>query len=218
LLPLGDPGWSYLAKRGIDIAFEDLGNWSMLRTKLAATKSKDLLWRNGALVFVATGPENQPLALQYVFVESTGIRVHPEPHQSKRTLGCKRSAAVKFPGDEGVLFVVDGPEDALSLSFHGGVEAWAVLGGLGAAAILELSIPSSKQVVLLGDNDAEGSAGWNAPLLARDALRSAGYTAFVARPPAGIKDANSLLKQVGPEKFRKFVNQIKARLEACQGG
>ncbi|WP_445680897.1 DUF3631 domain-containing protein [Radicibacter daui] len=185
----GTPASHYLAERAID------------PEKLPVA---EVGWHqsSGAVLYAARNPNGVLTAVQRVFLDPDGrAQIGVAGRKNKRTNGVLKGSAFTLAGNGSDILICDGPEDALSL--------WQATGAPVRCAFGmdwgEIPLPESGAVVLVADNDDQDSAADNAVTKAASRLMERGYRVKLTRPPADVKDANDLLRKLGPDAVRSMV-------------
>jgi putative DNA primase/helicase len=184
----GTPAARYLERRGIGL--------KRLPPRVAAWHGQ-----SHAILFVARDGAGAVKAVQRVYLAPDGTKANVEP--VKRTNGVLSGTAMILPGEGNRVLVTEGPEDALSLWQATGLPVRCAFGvsGLG-----DVPLPDGAAVVLVADNDAPEKGTRAAVERAGLRLHERGHAVAIARPPAGLKDANDLLLAQGPEAVRAMVD------------
>lgn len=178
----GTPGQAYLLSRGI-------------------TGAPGFKWQpraggkpGGYLVAVGTDDTGKPMCVQRIAITGEGTK-NKSAQVEKRTNGHAKGNPVRIPPAKGreddPLLLTEGPEDALTLRLATGLEVWACLS---VSNMGHAPVPAGRHVIVCRDNDAPDSDADKALAKALCHLLDRGITPACARPPAGVKDANDLLR------------------------
>lgn len=171
----------------------------------------------GALVCIAKNEDGAIRAVQQIYLDSTGNKIH-DPWQTpdkgekpikKRTNGYISGHPIRIPRLENTspdtpVIVCEGPEDAMTLSLATGFEVWAACS---LANISKIPYIPNKQFLIARDNDEPDSIPDKAINKAMLTLIDRGFANLLCiRAPEGIKDANELLQTSGMEAIVNMVN------------
>ncbi|MFL5281397.1 MAG: toprim domain-containing protein [Rhodopila sp.] len=103
-------------------------------------------------------------------------------------------------GELQLQLLVEGPEDAIVLN---AVTGWRVDASLGAGSLHKPRYPAGTRLVIVGDN---GETGHTQARRAAAVHRANGCDVTVIFPPEGLKDANDVLHQGGPDAVREWIS------------
>lgn len=105
---------------------------------------------------------------------------------------------------EADVIVAEGPEDAITVyAARPDAMVGAAFGGMKR---LVDSVPTGRRIIIAAQNDDPDSKAAKSLKAACELLTAAGHDLWIARPPAGIKDANDLLRLHGPEAVRAMLD------------
>ena len=159
-----------------------------------------------ALLVAATTEAGVTQAIQVVYLDDLGEKLDREdclarrlPLKAKQSFGPQDGACVRLPGDPaGPLLFAEGPETALSAFAVTEFETRISLGSIG-----KLEPPAGRKVVVLRDDDAEGSDADRSLLEAVNRWRREGHDISIATPWATRRgdesDFNDLIRADGPD-------------------
>lgn len=155
-----------------------------------------------SILYVARDAAGDVTAIQRVFLNPDGTaELDTNGKKIKRTNGMLKGSAFTLPGDGTEILVCDGPEDALSLRQATRLSVRCAFG----MSWGETPLPEGVSVVLVADNDSPDGAASKAVMRAASRLAERGYRVKLTHPPAGVKDANDLLREQGAEAVRAMV-------------
>jgi len=158
---------------------------------------------SGSVLFVACDAAGETVAVQRVFLNPDGTaKLKPNGKKDKRTNGAPKGAAMLLPGTGAEVLLSEGPEDAVSL--------WQATGkpvccAFGVGMLAEAPLPNGAVAVLVADNDPPDSPTHETIAKAIHRLSERGFRVKLCRPPAGVKDANDLLREQGAEAVKAMV-------------
>ncbi len=162
-----------------------------------------------ALVAFARNAHGKVCAAQITYLDPiTGNKANVDV--KKRSQGIIKGSAVEIQKGEGVTYVVEGIETALSLK-EAKVEG-RILATLGLSNIANVS-PHLKNkqepIILVGDADTPQSAPWKTSLKAVHTLKMQGYSITLIRPKGeNGRDFNDVLQEEGVTALKTAFNSI----------
>jgi hypothetical protein len=160
-----------------------------------------------AFVIPATDLAGTVHGLQGVRLKPCGNKLDKD---AKRSLGVLSGtkAVGWLSGGEGEIINAEGPEDALAVyAARPDAMVGAAFGGF--KRLVESLPPAPRRVILAVQNDGPDSDAAKALPGICELLTVAGYDIWIARPPAGIKDANDLIRAHG-------IDAVRAMLDGAQ--
>lgn len=192
---------AYLRSRAINLA--ELGHQPRSLRFHAALYNAESQRTWPALVAAVVDPEGHIVATHRTWLATDGSGKAPL-RDPKMTLGRYAGGAIRLwrgasgkplsaapPGDNVVL--TEGIEDALSVALA--CPEYRVLAGVSLANLRNIELPPQLGAVyIFAQNDPTGSPAERALERAAQHFLSLGRRVKIARPPAGIKDANDLLR------------------------
>lgn len=189
----GTPAQLYLKSRGITGA-------PASQFKYRPNKSKG----GGSLICIARNDEGIIRAVQSVYLDAEGKQANFSV--KKRTNGFPSGCPIKIKGDpSGPILLTEGPEDALTLAQTTHMEVWCTMG---LSFIGKIEEPKGRTVIVVRDNDEEGSKPDEAMNKILTGFLDRGFKNLMcARPPRSIKDSNKLIQEMGPEAVVEMINK-----------
>jgi putative DNA primase/helicase len=154
-----------------------------------------------ALLFAIQGVGGRFIGLHSIALTKEGRKNPDADGTVKKTWPSLKGGTIRFGRAEGMLFLTEGPEDALSVRQLLGVPVWATVG---IGLMRSIDLPSEvDRIVIMADADAAGAAGAER---ARAAFQDQGLVCSIVLPPSG-QDWNGLL-QAGLEaaELRQWVD------------
>lgn len=187
----GTPAEAYLRSRGITMPIPQ------------SIRYRDSAMRQyGGLVGLATDDAGEVLAVQQVYLTSSGEKapVHPAKRTNKAVEGWAERSAVRLPGTAPII-LCEGIETALSLAQATGQETWACLG---ISNIAKAPLPEGAEVIVARDGDIPGSPANGQMDRTLATLKARGLITLLASPPEG-QDFNDVLRNAGEEAVRMAI-------------
>jgi hypothetical protein len=200
----GTPGARYLAERGIDLT--ELGR------QPSALRFHPSLWNEEtqrhwpALVAAIVNPEGRMVAVHRTWLQPDGSGKAPM-RNPKMTLGRYAGGMIRLwrgasgkplrhaPDGEAII-LSEGIEDGLSCAIA--APEYRVAAAVSLANMASVVLPPTiGAVIIAAQNDAPGSPAARALDRAIAACLRQGRRVKIARPPAGVKDVNDLLRATG---------------------
>lgn len=187
----GTPAEVYLRSRGITMPLPQ-----SIRYRDGAMR------QYGALVGLATDDAGEVLAVQQVYLTSSGEKapVHPAKRTNKAVEGWAERSAVRLPGRAPVI-LCEGIETALSLCQATGQETWACLG---ISNIAKAPLPEGAEVIVARDGDIPGSPADGQMERTLATLKARGFITLLASLPES-QDFNDVLRHAGEEAVRMAI-------------
>lgn len=184
----GTPAEVYLRSRGITMPLPQ-----------SICYREGAMRQYGALVGIATDDAGEVLAVQQVYLTSSGEKApaHPPKRTNKAVEGWAERSAVRLPGKAPII-LCEGIVTALSLAQATGQETWACLG---ISNMAKAPLPEGAEVIVARDGDIPGSPADGQMERTLAALKARGFIALLASPPEG-KDFNDVLQGQGEEAVR----------------
>lgn len=136
----GTPAEVYLRSRGITMPLPQ-----------SICYREGAMRQYGALVGIATDDAGEVLAVQQVYLTSSGEKapVHPPKRTNKAVEGWAERSAVRLPGKAPII-LCEGIVTALSLAQATGQETWACLG---ISNMAKAPLPEGAEVIVARDGD-----------------------------------------------------------------
>jgi hypothetical protein len=170
------------------------------------------VYTSPAFAVVVTDLDGKVHGLQAVRLQRTGQK--REGKDAKRSHGALKDNAaagwLSLKGwDGGDVVLAEGPEDALTVyAARPDALVGAALGGI-KRLVLAGAIPRCRRIIIAAQNDAPDSPSAKSLREACDMLVAEGFEVLLAYPPAGIKDANDLLRSRGIEAVRAMLDSAR---------
>ncbi|HFD16870.1 MAG TPA: hypothetical protein ENJ38_11285 [Rhodospirillales bacterium] len=160
-----------------------------------------------AMLAAIAGGDGRFLAVHRTWLEvrADGSAGKARLRDAKMTLGSFRGGSIRlWRGESGrplreapagsSVVITEGIEDGLTVALAR--PALRVLCAVSLANMANVELPEAiAEVILVADNDGPGSPAERALERAVDAHLEAGRRVRIARPPAGVKDVNELLRE-----------------------
>jgi AAA domain/Toprim domain len=162
----------------------------------------------GAQVCLLRDPAGNIVAQHETLLDANGRKASiPMPKRFVRgSRVAANRAAMRLPGDDKVIVLTEGAEDAVSIWQVTGIETWAVFGvGNFAGA----PVNAGDTVIIARDRDAPDKPATKTVIDAVYALKKRGVRVLLAMPPEGFKDANDLLVRGGADAVREYVDSAR---------
>jgi P4 family phage/plasmid primase-like protien len=187
----GTPAEIYLRSRGITMPLPQ-----------SICYREGAMRQYGALVGLATDDAGEVLAVQQVYLTSSGEKaaVHPPKRTNKAVEGWAERSAVRLPGKAPII-LCEGIVTALSLAQATGQETWACLG---ISNMAKAPLPDGAEVIVARDGDIPGSPADGQIERALATLKDRGFIALLASPPQD-QDFNDVLQGEGEEAVRMAI-------------
>ncbi len=164
-----------------------------------------------ALLVVAKDSANQVQAVQAIFLDKDTAQ-KADVEVKKQTWGRPSQGSValqalgKAPGIQGVTYLAEGPETALSVyQALGGADVRITLGKSNFKAIDPAK--THQNIVLCCDNDGQSPQSDRLIRFAAEQLQHQGKTVWMAQPKIEGEDYNDVLKEQGQQAVKTELNQ-----------
>jgi putative DNA primase/helicase len=198
--PAGTPAETYLRSRGISGELPS-----------SVRYLPDARIGEGAVAGILTS-HDRVVGVQLGYLDPDGRKSTVAPSRRRFMLERASDAVFELATQSGVTdmladtVVVEGLEDALSISELG--RPWRIVGLPGIGALKHLSVKRNERVIVVRDGDAPGSSADTALVAAIDHLLLEGAAVKVTPTPLGA-DANSVLQNGGVKALNDLIGQAK---------